>query len=145
MILTDFSNEILNLIFSFISDTNTYKQCRLSCKIFYLILKNNIVYKNNVPICTIKYFDNKISYFNCNNELEKDILFLKYGEIKTINYFIKNNKDNNFTEFNIKPPKYAVVIEQNSYFLKKMTYNFEDGDVKTTNIPRYIPHPCIIS
>ena len=142
MLITDLPNEIIIKILSYINDNNTYANNRLTCKLFYNILNDFKIFDNKLLINIVKFYDNKICFYNKNNIMVKEILFLKYGKVKTKCYKDYNDE---FKELHINPPSQAVVIEQSKYTLKRTTFNFKNNKIDYVNIPRYIQHPCVIS
>ena len=142
MLITDFPNEIIIIILSFINDNKTYGNCRATCISFYNILIDFKIYDNKKLINIAKFHDNKIIFYNTKNIIDKEIFFLKYGEIKTKCY---NEYNKGFKELHISPPHQAVTVEQTEYMLKRTTFNFKENKIDSVNIPRVIPYPCIIS
>ena len=104
-VLINMPNEILKLIFSYITDTNTYKNTRLVCRLFQDILIDvKIFNQNNL------YLNFRINrYYNNNNNEEITIMDqtkAKIGYIKIeypmcVIYYI--NIDNTSIEYKMNP------------------------------------------
>tara|TARA_Y100000741_G_scaffold317975_1_gene264987 strand:+ start:535 stop:1056 length:522 start_codon:yes stop_codon:yes gene_type:complete len=103
--LTDMPNEILIMIFSYINDTNTYKNARLVCRLFQNILIDVKIFNQKKLYLNFRF--NK--YYNNNNEEEVTIMDYNNSEIGYIKaeypmcarYYLKT--DNNSTEYILNP------------------------------------------
>lgn len=163
--LINMPNEILRIIFSFITDTDAYKNSRLVCRLFHSMLID------------VKIFNNKNLYLNFrinkyyDNNSEEEITILdnkksKIGYIKTlfpmcVKYYL--NKDDTKFEYTMNPNEVITkesiksnniirtnIIVQNlknkTYKKSTLTNVFPNNGINHPFVPPNIPpNGCIIN
>ena len=133
-------NELIILILSFIKDTHTYLNSRLVCRLWYNILNNGKIFKNNklTHIATFnpKYFETK----TINGVLVKKIKFLSYGRYIYNEY----NLNGISKEIKCRPPFEIESIEHTPFSKTTKTYSILHEKLKS-NIINYVPFNCSIS
>ena len=123
--------EIITIILSKINDNNTYKNARLTCKCWTLILKDGKNFKNNKLYSIIKFNNDSIDYYSPYNILLAQVKFSSYGyyEYKTFN-------KNCIINVKSSPFKLQITTFIGTYFEKKTYDIFTD---KKNIVNHYIP------
>lgn len=162
--LINMPNEILRIIFSFITDTDTYKNTRLVCHLFQYLLIDVKIFNNNSLYLNFRI--NK--YYSSNDE---DITIFdnkksKIGYIKTespmcVKYYL--NKDDRKVEYTMNPNEVVtketiktnniittnIVVQnlKNKTFKKSTLTNlFPNNGINHPFVPPNIPpNGCIIN
>lgn len=133
--------EIYEKIFSFISDTNTYGNIRLVCKMF-----------RNIQIDVKQFENNKLKYvfkmnenndFNIFNNQLVQVGFIKQVYPLTIHYSIQDN--NELIEYFYRPTyitkQCKLLNENNLEIVTKEMYNIHTKQATTSHTSRYINSP----
>ena len=109
-------NELLNIIFNFICDTQSYLNARVVCKKWYCHLHDGKIFKNNKLIKKVIFMDEYIKYLDVNDKLVADVVFKKYGHYVYRDY-------NYFREIITSKP-FKLMKKKDSHVLKeKIEYN----------------------
>ena len=83
---------ILDNIFEFLLDTNSYKNCRITCKSFYYLMPTIKRYFEDGMLSELfVYKNNLLNGYH--------IKWFKTGIIKKICYYLNSNKDNFYFEY----------------------------------------------
>ena len=127
--------ELVIIILNFISDSKTYKNARITCKLWNNVLKDGKIFKNNELKQIIKFYDNYIYYFNPKLELLASVKFQNYGF-----YEYKQFKDKNYTiTIKSKPLCLESTKSVGLYYEKKHYDSLTDKKTVTNfNIPQCI-------
>lgn len=145
--------EIYEKIFSYICDTETYKNVRLSNKLFYNILKNLNHYDNNGELLRIYIFSkDSINILNKNNE---EIGSVKIKHPCVLHYSLQENNTKSEKIYN--PREIVSIKTEKREFLTIKTceiYNIKSKKHTKKTETFYINNhfdnigvypPCIIS
>ena len=108
MILLDLPFELIEEILGYINDTKTYLNCRHTCKVFNIILKDGKIFSNKELKYNLKFLENRINFYNINNELVREIIFKSYGDIETINRIYSD-----FDSYYLKMPYKLNIVKKN--------------------------------
>ena len=136
-------NEVKYIIFEKINDTRTILSLRATCKDFYSYFRDIPLFKDKKKQAKIVFNDDKIVWIALkDNKLIKEVVFKKYGEIKTILhrpfYF------NNAISINCNLPKEIKISKQNHKVKKESIIEVRSQTVTTREISLVPPH-CVIS
>lgn len=132
--------ELWLLILDNITDTKTYLNSRLVCKLWYDKLKVGKIFFDNKLFLKIFYYQNKIEYLDLNNNLVKLINFDKYGF-----YNVKEYDNNKMTRYIKNKPPYS--LESTVYgktHMEIVTLDVRNSNVKKKIIPNGMPIQCCI-
>jgi len=129
-------HDVYKIIFSYISDNTTYKNARISCKMFHSILKDLKIFHNNQLSRTIKFNNFTINIYDSKNV---EIGYLD----KMMGKFTMKYKNWN-TNIDFSNPYRVKVSRNNMYNYEIIGYNLieDTKEKKVINIPRL---NCIIS
>ena len=129
-------SELISIILNFICDTQTYKNARITCKLWNNVLKDGKIFINNELTQIIKFYDNHINYFNRKSELIACVNFQNYGF-----YEYKKFKDCNYSiSIKSKPLSLESTKMIGKYYEKKH-YDIITDKKTVTNF--HIPQ-CIL-
>tara|TARA_A100001015_G_C15016362_1_gene725720 strand:- start:702 stop:1127 length:426 start_codon:yes stop_codon:yes gene_type:complete len=141
MIFINLPLEIIELILNKLNDTKSFLRMRLVCKTTYNILSDVKIFEKGNLKKIIVFNNDSIYYYTSNNNLIKEVNFLKYGEIKTIRHKYEDNSHD--VNLNIIDNKFTVKENNpNNYIINN--YNFITNDISKQVIPK-INFPCLIS
>ena len=136
-------DEITEIILKSIKNTEIILNCRLVCRKWYNFLKNVDVYLNNHKIGENKFFENKFQLFDTQGNIQKEIVFKKYG--KTI---YKEYKENGYVKKMITieaPFKTKIMDYTNDYLIENIVYDsYKKKEIKKS-YPLLHNNQCIIS
>lgn len=130
--ILDLPNEILNTIFSFIYDTDTYKNARLVCIPFRNILKDVKVFENN-KIKLIYLFDKENNKISILNENYDEVGFIKTTYPCMIESYLKLNDTkfekkvsrNEITTIKTREKNRLLFVNIDSYNIDNKTHKFK--------------------
>lgn len=125
-------NELQYHFLSFITDTETYLNCRLVCKNWYNEFKQIKNFENNKLIEITKINKNLICTFNIHGNLLRQIKFENYGYYSFQTFFDRKlvNSIRNKPPFKIEEYKYY-----NSILSNKKTINLKENEIKNETFP----------
>ena len=122
-----FPNEILVIILESIDDTQTHKNARLVCKLWYNILKYGKIFKNRKLINYIEYNKDYINYLNVNKMLVAEVKFQNYG------FYEYKKFDNNYSLSIKSKPFILESVKRKKNYFEKITYKMLDDKKEIIN------------
>lgn len=133
--------ELYEKIFSFISDTKTYGNVRVGCKLFRKLLIEIKQFEDNKLKYVFKMNEN--NDFDIFNNKEVQIGFIKQVYPLTIHYSIQDN--NKLIEYFYRPTyitkQRKLLNENNLELVTKEMYNIHTKQTTTSHTSRYINSP----
>lgn len=138
--ILDLPNELLNIMFSFISDTTTYKNARLVCLPFRNILKDVKVFEHN-KIKLIYVFDKENNRISILNEHFDKIGFVKTMYPCMVECYLKFNDKKIEKKITRNEITTIESTEKNRLlFVNIDTYNIDKKTHKYSSLTKYLPN-----
>lgn len=138
------SDDLLQLIFNYVTDTKDIYNLRLTNKKYYKLLKTIPIFKYNLKLYEINITPQNISWYHCkSNKKIKEIIFKPFGGIFVKNYEF-NCLLNNNNDYNFNLPNNMSKITKDNKFIRKNTYKIIENNYSTEVIPIY-QYRCDIS
>lgn len=140
MILLDLPFELIEEILGYINDTKTYLNCRYTCKVFNIILKDGKIFSNKELKYNIKFLENRINFYNTDDELVREIIFKSYGDIETINRIYSD-----FDSYYLKMPYKLTIVKKTEKGIEEIKFDVKTYKISKNKIDFNLPLMCNIS
>lgn len=139
--LLDLPDEILTIIFLFITDTETYKCVRSTCRKFSYILGDVKVFNNKAVDLVFKINKNDINDIKIMDSSNINVGYIRNEYPLLLHYYLKRN--NKIIEQHFYPNEIVkkVTNEQNNIRTVKIDkYNIKTKTNLTSTLTKYLPN-----